>query len=76
VPEVNPVPIFGAASSGRVTQQVDLVLAGAILSEATSDAPNGMLFNAPDREKRRPTFLYIRPLPLPELIPDIELPLP
>jgi hypothetical protein len=74
-PAARPLTGLGVSTISPVTQQVDLVLAGAVMSDATSDSPAGAPFNGPDREKRRPTFLYINPLPLPDLIPDIELPL-
>jgi Ca2+-binding RTX toxin-like protein len=67
---------FAADVDGPVAQQVQLLLQGAVLTEATSDGPDHASFISPKRGRRRPTFLYIKPLPLPDLIPDIELPMP
>src|SRR5262249_29247961 len=63
-------------TSGVTSRQVDGLLHGGMLTEATSDRPDGVGFASSTRGRRRPTFLYIKPVPLPDLIPDIELPLP
>jgi hypothetical protein len=64
-------------SDSPIAQQVHLLLQGAVLTEATSDGPDGADFTTSKRGgRRRPTYLYIKPLPLPDLVPDIELPMP
>jgi hypothetical protein len=63
-------------AASPISAQVDLVLQGALLTEATSDAPGQDQTVMSRKGRRRPTFLYIRPMPLPDLVPDIQLPLP
>jgi hypothetical protein len=64
-----------AVYNSPVSEQVALLLNGALLTEATSDSPNQTDSGVSKKERRRPTFLYIKPIPLPDLIPDITLPM-
>jgi hypothetical protein len=70
------VPVLTGHSPNPISAQIDLVLQGALLTEATSDAPGQDQNGISKKERRRPTFLYIKPIPLPDLVPDIQLPLP